>query len=99
MNGPVPGRVAGLHVRDRVRLAGFISSVVLRPVGVPRAVEVELSDGTGTITLIWLGQDRIPGIGPGTRLEVEGLVARRGHQLVIYDPVYEIVDVPGQDEG
>jgi hypothetical protein len=99
MNDEARDRVCDLRVRDRAQVAGFISSLVLRPAQGPRAVEADLTDGTGTVSVLWLGQDRIPGIGPGTRLRVEGTVARRGHHLVIHDPRYEILGIPGEEDG
>jgi hypothetical protein len=50
------------------------------------------------VTLIWLGRDRIAGIVPGTRLIAEGLAVPTGSHLVLYDPSYEIIGMPGEDQ-
>jgi hypothetical protein len=50
---------------EPVCLAGTLQAVVLRPLaGVP-TLEAELYDGTGTVTLVWLGRRRIRGSTPG----------------------------------
>ena len=90
---------ADIDQRDRVRLTGFVSSIVIPPPSAPVAVEADVFDGTGTVTAIWLGQHRIPGIGPGTRLVLEGSAARRGHHRIMYNPQYEIVGMPGEEEA
>ena len=51
--------------RERVRLRGTLRTVTLRPRGGVPALEAELFDGTGVITVVWLGRRRIAGIAPG----------------------------------
>ena len=63
----------------------------------PDTVEAELFDGTGTVTLIWLGRTKIPGIRPGTRMAVSGFAALRGRQRVMYNPRYELVGAPDEE--
>ncbi|MCS6710516.1 OB-fold nucleic acid binding domain-containing protein [Brachybacterium sp. EF45031] len=84
--------------RRKVRLLGFVSSQVVQPAGAPPSVEIDLTDGTGTITVVWLGRERITGLGPGSRIAVEGFAALRGHSRVMYNPRYEILGVPGEEE-
>jgi len=89
--------VADIGDRMKVQLVGYISSQVIQPRTAAPAVEADLFDGTGTITLIWLGRDRISGIGPGTKLIVKGFAANRGHHRVMYNPRYEILGRAGED--
>lgn len=91
------------HVRDigdrrKVALTGFVSSLVIHPRGAAATVEADLFDGTGTITLIWLGREQIPGIVPGTRLAVTGFAARRGNRRVMYNPRYELIGRVGEEQ-
>ncbi|MFP5347535.1 MAG: OB-fold nucleic acid binding domain-containing protein [Actinomycetes bacterium] len=87
--GATPCRM--LHDRERVCLAGSLRSVTLRPrAGVP-ALEAELFDGSGTVTVIWLGRREIAGISAGRRIKVEGLVAVRDGEAVMYNPKYELL--------
>ena len=66
-------------------------SVTLQPrAGVP-ALEAELFDGTGTVTVIWLGRREIAGIQAGRRIRVEGLVAVNEGRAVMYNPKYELL--------
>ena len=63
----------------------------LRPRGGVPALEAELYDGTGTLTLIWLGRRRIAGIGPGRAVEVSGRIGEHDGQRVLYNPRYELL--------
>ena len=51
--------------RTRVKLSGTLRTVTLRPRGGVPALEAELFDGSGAITLVWLGRRQITGIGAG----------------------------------
>jgi hypothetical protein len=53
-------------------------------------LEAELYDGTGTVSLIWLGRRRIAGIEPGRTLVVRGRISKQGPRRVIYNPWYEL---------
>lgn len=75
---------------QEVTVAGTVRSVVLRPrAGVP-ALEAELYDGSGTLSLVWLGRRRIAGIEAGRSLVVEGRLADMDGRRVIYNPRYEL---------
>ena len=77
--------------REPVRLQGSLRTVSLRPrAGVP-ALEAELSDGTGSVVIIWLGRRRIAGIDPGRNIRVQGRVGRVDGVRVMYNPRYELV--------
>ena len=52
-------------------------------------VDAELSDGTGTIMLRFMGRYEVPGLVTGTRLVVEGTPAREGDLLIMRNPLYE----------
>lgn len=91
--------VSEISDRRKVHLTGFISSMVIHPRSSAQTVEADLFDGTGSITLIWLGRTEIPGIAPGTRLAVTGFAANRGHHRVMYNPRYEILAMAGEEES
>ena len=83
--------LSDLRARTRVTACGTLHSVTLRPrAGVP-ALEAELYDGTGSLTLVWLGRRQIAGIEPGRRIRVHGLVTDVPGRKVIYNPGYELV--------
>ena len=72
--------------RETVRLRGTLGSVTLRPRGGVPALEAELYDGTGVVTVIWLGRRRIAGIGPGRAIEVTGRIGRSDATPNLYNP-------------
>lgn len=76
--------------RERVDIHGVLHDVTLRPVGDVTALEASLYDGTGTITLIWLGRRRIEGIAAGRSLTATGRIGHRGSERVMYNPAYRL---------
>ena len=82
-------------VGTQVCIAGTLRAVVLRPLaGVP-TLEAELYDGTGTVTLVWLGRRRIRGIDPGRTLVARGRLTRRDGKPTLFNPEYELRAVGG----
>lgn len=83
-------RIVDAVDRERVRLAGTLRHVTLQPRSGTPALEAELYDGSGCVTLVWLGRRRIVGIEPGRSLMVEGRLAVNKGAFVIYNPRYEL---------
>ncbi len=82
--------------REQVRVSGILRAVTLPPrTGVP-ALEAELYDGTGSLTIIWLGRRQIRGIEPGRQLVVHGRVARNQGRPVMFNPRYELRPLGGR---
>lgn len=80
--------VAKCRDRDRVVVAGTVRSVTIRPrAGVP-ALEAELYDGSGSVSLVWLGRRTIAGVDPGRLLIAEGLITTAEGRPVIFNPKY-----------
>ena len=50
-------------------------------------LEADLYDGSGIVTLVWLGRRRIAGIEPGRNLTVRGRVALREGRKVDLQPL------------
>jgi hypothetical protein len=82
--------IAEAEDRSHVELQGSLRTVTLRPRGGVPALEAELWDGSGTITLIWLGRRRIAGIEPGRAVKVEGRIGVHDTTRVMYNPRYEL---------
>lgn len=75
---------------EPVCVAGTLRSVTLRPrAGVP-TLEAELYDGTGSLTLIWLGRRRIGGIECGRSLVARGRLTSHDGRSTIYNAEYEL---------
>ncbi len=82
--------VSTCTVGQPVCIAGTVRQVVLRPrAGVP-TLEAEVYDGSGTITLIWLGRRRIVGIEPGRSLVARGRLTQHDNRPTIYNASYEL---------
>lgn len=87
--GDVP--IAEAPDRERVSLRGTIKTVTLRPRGGVPALEAELEDGSGVITIVWLGRRRIAGIGPGRAMRVQGRIGSATGHRVLFNPRYELI--------
>ncbi|MDP9393359.1 MAG: OB-fold nucleic acid binding domain-containing protein [Actinomycetota bacterium] len=83
--------VAQLEDRRRAVVRGTVRTVTLRPrAGVP-ALEAELYDGSGTLSIVWLGRRQIRGIDPGRGMKAEGMVTTTGAGPVMFNPRYELL--------
>lgn len=87
--GAVP--IAEAPDRELVTVAGTLRTVTLRPRGGVPALEAELYDGTGSLTLLWLGRRRIAGIHPGRALRVTGRIGVHGGERTLYNPRYDLL--------
>ena len=74
--------------RERVVVQGTLRTVTLRPRGGVPALEAELYDGSGSISVVWLGRRRIGGIAPGRGIRVVGRIGVQDGQRVMYNPRY-----------
>ncbi len=82
--------IASHDDRDVCTLHGTLRHVTLRPHGGVVALEAELYDGSGTVTLIWLGRRRIPGIVAGRELTVHGRLGCTDGRRLLFNPRYEL---------
>ena len=87
--GAVPIRTC--EDRQQVQLTGTVSTVTINPRGGYPALEVELRDGSGAVTLVWLGRRQIPGIDPGRSIKISGRISCHEGKRVIYNPKYELL--------
>ena len=80
-----------LPIRHCATVCGTLRSVTLRPrAGVP-ALEAEMFDGTGSLSVVWLGRRQIAGVEPGRRVRVHGMVTDNHGNRVIFNPRYELL--------
>ncbi len=73
-----------------VTVTGRLKSVVYTPRETVPTLEAELFDGSGSVTLVWLGRRRIAGIEPGRSITARGRFANFDGKRVIYNPWYEL---------
>ena len=90
--GSVP--IQNCEDRQRVQLTGTVSTVTINPRGGHPALEVELRDGSGAVTLLWLGRRQIPGIDCGQTLKVWGRISCHEGRRLVYNPRYELMQTP-----
>ena len=83
--------VAACRKGELVTVTGRLKSVVYTPRETVPTLEADLFDGSGSVTLVWLGRRRIPGIEPGRSITARGRFASFGGRQVIYNPWYELV--------
>jgi hypothetical protein len=91
--GEAPGTtpIAALQPRQRARVTGRVRSVrVQAGAGVP-SIECTIADSTGQLMLIFQGRRRVPGIEPGARITVEGMVGERGRRVAMINPLLTIL--------
>ena len=92
----VSGKMGGCPVKElpdrrSAVVCGTLRTVTLRPRANVPALVGELYDGSGVLTVVWLGRRQIPGIEPGRRMRVTGRVSRRDGRPVLFNPSYELL--------
>jgi hypothetical protein len=83
--------VSACKERSQVTVLGTVRSLTLRPRAGTPTLEVELYDGSGSVTLIWLGRREIAGLTPGRQVRATGRITSDGARRVIFNPRYELV--------
>ena len=83
--------IADAPDREVVEVRGTLRTVTLRPRGGVPALEAELFDGSGVLTLVWLGRRRIVGVSPGRSMKVQGRIGRHDGVRTIFNPRYELI--------
>jgi amino acid transporter len=83
--------IAEARWRDHVRLAGRVRSLRVGPQHDAPTLELVLVDGTGGISVVFLGRREIAGIDVGTRMVVEGTVGVHKARLALLNPRYQLL--------
>ncbi len=78
------------RIRERVHLRGTVQAITLSPEIDKGGLDVELDDGTGRITLVWMGRRLIPGIEVGRKIDVWGTLTISAGRRVIFNPAYQL---------
>lgn len=80
---------------QEVSIRGMVRSITVRPQGAVPALEVDLYDGSGNVTVVWLGRRGIPGIEPGRTMVVHGRLTCNEDNPTVYNPRYELKPAAG----
>jgi len=83
--------IASVEWRHRAHVRGQVVSIRAAASSASPAVEIEVWDKTGGITLSFLGRREITGLEVGSSLCAEGMVGETEGNLIILNPSYEIV--------
>lgn len=82
--------IEALHDRELVTVYGHVKHVTLAPRAGTPTLEAALYDGSGVVTLVWLGRRTIAGVKPGASMVARGRVSCHEGRRVIYNPRYEL---------
>lgn len=74
----------------QVEVVGNIRSVSVQPSSNSPSFEIELYDGSGVITVVWMGRRTIPGIVAGRTIKVCGRLTCNTERPAIFNPRYEL---------
>ncbi len=91
----VPGvtSIGDAAPRREITVAGEISSLRIVPRAGSPSLEATVTDGTGSLVVVWTGRRQIPGVAPGRRLVLSGRGAPHGAhgRLMVLNPRYELL--------
>ncbi len=76
--------------RTPVHVAGEIRSVRIVPRAGADSLEATVQDGRGSLTAVFLGRRKIPGLSPGRRVLLEGVVCQQHAARIMYNPLYQL---------
>jgi amino acid transporter len=95
---PTPGAQPDGHTpigvvqwRQKVTIEGRIRTLRVQPLSGTSTLECVIEDDTGTMSIVFLGRSKIPGIGVGTRLRAHGIAGQHRGRLAILNPTYELL--------
>jgi hypothetical protein len=87
-NGTTP--IGAVVWRQRVDIEGQVRTLRVQPLAGTATLECVVEDDTGTMSIVFLGRGRIPGIEVGTRLRAQGVAGDHRGRLAILNPVYQL---------
>jgi hypothetical protein len=83
--------ISDVQWRRRAKVAGRIRSLRIETARNTANLECEITDDTGNLLLVFIGRPSIPGVEPGARMVVEGMVGSWKRRLAILNPEYELI--------
>jgi RecG-like helicase len=82
-------RIADAPIRQPVRIAGVIRRMTVLPMEGKEALQALVSDGTGEVTVVFMGRRGIGGLSLGKRVVVEGVLGEHRGDVRIVNPRLE----------
>jgi len=88
----IPGsvRIGDAKPREKVKIAGVIRRLTVLPMQDNESLEVVISDGTGEVSIQFMGRRAIRGLTLGTRVVVEGVIGEQHGRVQMMNPSLEI---------
>jgi amino acid transporter len=83
--------VGSLTEPGRVTVEGRVISLAIRPVERNSVLAVEIADGSGTLTALFYGRTKIPGLICGSKVRLQGAAGSKDGRRVMINPLYELV--------
>jgi amino acid transporter len=82
--------ITSLEFRQRARVAGKVYSMRVQPWSGVAALELNLIDDTGALTVVFFGRRHLAGVNAGTAIVVEGVIGEHRGTMAMLNPAYEI---------
>jgi hypothetical protein len=92
-DGPLPPGVtliADARARIRARFEGDVRRIRIHSLAAVPTLELQLDDGSGRISALFMGRRGISGIECGRRLAIEGTPVAGERGLTLYNPAYDL---------
>jgi hypothetical protein len=86
--------LGAVPLRARVNVVGRVRSVRVQPWGAAPSLEATITDGTGEITLVFLGRREVGGVRPGAVIAAEGVVGIQRNRPAMLNPGYSLLSTP-----
>ena len=83
--------MASAAQNGKVTVEGRVHSIEIRPVEHSCVLACLVTDATGEITALFYGRTHIPGVEPGSRIQLHGRVGIREPGTVMINPAYELL--------
>jgi amino acid transporter len=83
-----------VQARTRVNVIGRVHAVRVQPWGGAPSLEATIKDGTGEITLVFLGRRDVGGVRPGAVITAEGVVGAHRNRAAMLNPAYTLLSTP-----
>jgi amino acid transporter len=83
--------IASLAGHGRATVEGRVHSLEIRPVEHSCVLACQVTDGTGEMTALFYGRTHIPGLEPGTMIQLRGRVGVKDTGTVMVNPAYELL--------
>jgi RecG-like helicase len=80
----------------RASVHGTIRSVTVRPLATAPSLEAEVYDGSGHITLVWIGHRSLSGVDTGRPITAHGRVTCPQGRPTIFNPTYRLHPSPAE---